>query len=191
MWHVKLTTYCLWVMAIFSALAMPDGQAAQLDFLVSKDGTYVIDIGTKLVWSRCVEGMRWNGQTCAGTPQLVSYGEALALANARAKADGLRWRVPGVKELQRLASNEVHSSRDEKEIFPASPPDWHWTVSATIDTKPFNQYDYKNIERGVTAQNANRIAFLHGWGVNLQTGEARGDILKRTKLPVRLVCQED
>ena len=57
----------------------------------------------------------------------------------------------------------------------------------SVDTSNVNQYDYKNIERGVTPQNANRIAFLHGWAVNLLTGEAREDVLERTKLPVRLV----
>ncbi len=47
----------------------------------------------------------------------------------------------------------------------------------------------KNIEKGVTAENSNSLAFLHGWAVNPQTGEARGDVLKREKLLVRLVCE--
>jgi hypothetical protein len=29
--------------------------------------------------------------------------------------------------------------------------------------------------------------FLHGWAVNLDTGVARGDVTKATRLPVRLV----
>jgi hypothetical protein len=31
------------------------------------------------------------------------------------------------------------------------------------------------------------MAFLHGWAVNSVTGEARGDVTKQSKLPVRLV----
>jgi hypothetical protein len=45
--------------------------------------------------------------------------------------------------------------------------------------------------RGRTNENTNRMAFLHGWAVNLTSGEARGDVTKRTKLPVRLVRPQE
>ena len=41
--------------------------------------------------------------------------------------------------------------------------------------------------QGRTSENTTQLAFLHAWAVNLATGEARGDVLKRTELPVRLV----
>lgn len=171
-------------MAMHSAKA--GGQAESSTLTVSRNGADVSDARSKLIWSRCVEGMQWDGKTCTGQPTLASHAEALSLARARAKAEGLNWRVPRVKELQRLVNTEK-----EEGVFPAAPPGWHWTVSANIDTRPVNQYDYGNIERGVTAQSLNRMAFLHGWAVNMRSAQARGDVTKRTKLPVRLVRQEN
>lgn len=162
------------------------GQVSSASLVVSKNGAHVSDLRSKLIWSRCVEGMRWDGQTCKGSPILASHAEALSLARARAETEGLSWRLPRVKELQRLVNTEK-----EEAVFPAAPQGWHWTASAKIDTKSINQYDYGNIERGVTEQSVNRMAFLHGWAVNMRSAETRGDFLKRTKLPVRLVRQEN
>lgn len=159
------------------------------DFVVSQDGSFVVDAQTELVWSRCVEGMQWNGKNCIGTPRLATYVEALSMAKQRSKADGVQWRVPRVKELQHVLDKAMHSKQGLKAIFPAAPADWHWTGSANINTKSVNQYAYKNIERGATAKSADSLEFLHGWAVNSQTGEARGDVLKRDKLLVRLVCE--
>jgi hypothetical protein len=177
-------------MAMNSTLLLAAGQTEAPNFTVSTDGSQVIEVKTRTAWARCVEGMQWNGQTCAGTPVLATHAEALALANARSKADGLRWRVPRVKELQRIAAESAHAPKAAESLFPGSPKDWHWTVTAKVDSTPVNQYDYRNIERGITEHNASHLAVLHGWGVKMQTGEARGDILKKTKLPVRLVRQE-
>ena len=179
-----------WVCALAAHSALAGNQAQAPDLVVSKDGTCVLDLRSKLAWSRCAEGMQWNGQTCAGEPLLVSHAEAVSLARARAKAEGLPWRVPRVKELQHIVSKAAHAGQGKAVFFPAAPPDWHWSVAVNIDVSEVNQYDYSNIERGVTAQNANRMAFLHGWAVNAQSGVARGEVPKRTKLPVRLVRQE-
>jgi len=189
MQKLKIAAGLMCALAAHSALAGKQAQPA--DLVVSKDGASVSDLRSKLTWSRCAEGMQWNGQTCAGEPQLVSHAEALSLARARAKAEGLPWRVPRVKELQHLVSKAAHAGQGKAVVLPAAPPDWHWAVAVNIDVSPVNQYDYSNIERGVTAQNANRMAFLHGWAVNVQSGVARGDVPKRTKLPVRLVRQAE
>jgi hypothetical protein len=156
-------------------------------FVASEDGASVLQPQTKLIWRRCAEGVQWNGASCEGTPLLLTRGEAQTLAGARAKAEGLAWRVPHSKELQRLARATAQPQESTEAVFPAAPTGWHWSATVSVDTSNVNQYDYKNIERGVTPQNANRIAFLHGWAVNLLTGEAREDVLERTKLPVRLV----
>ena len=50
-----------------------------------------------------------------------------------------------------------------------------------------NQYSYDNIQKGRNNDNADRMAYLHGWAVNLATGEAKGDVSKRSNLPLRLV----
>ena len=51
----------------------------------------------------------------------------------------------------------------------------------------FNQYDYGNIVQGRNASGANSVSFMHGWAVHMGTGEAAGDVSKKTGLLVRLV----
>lgn len=153
----------------------------------SSDGTAVVDPGKKQVWSRCAEGMRWNGRTCTGEPLLMTHGEAVARAASLAKAEGLNWRLPHVTELRGLASKTARQSGRGPELFPAAPVGWYWSKTASLNTAQINQYDYANIARGRTNENAPRIDVRHRWAVNLSTGEARGDVNRSTELPVRLV----
>lgn len=163
---------------------------APSSLVLSNDGTRVIDPRRGLTWPRCVEGMQWNGTTCIGEPLLMNHAEAIAWAGKRAKAEGVRWRLPRAADLRRLVNNSADPPGLDRVLFPAAPLDWHWALNASVDTSAVNPYDYGNIARGRTNENANHMAFLHGWAVNLKTGEARGDVVKRTKLPVRLVRSE-
>jgi hypothetical protein len=183
-----LRTVASWLCLVAMHCAQAASPAQAPGLMVSKDGSFVFDPHSRLAWARCVEGMQWSGQSCTGEPKQVNFAEARALAIARAKADDACWRVPGVKELQHLVGNGEASAQGGEALFPSAPPDWYWTASVSIDSRSVNPYDYKNIQKGVTEQNANRLAFLHGWVVNVQTGEARGGVLRSTKLPVRLVC---
>ena len=153
------------------------------------NGAQVLDPYTGLAWARCVEGMRWNGRTCTGQPARVGHAQALALAAARKDADGFAWRLPRVTELERLVHRSGPPPGLDPVLFPAAPAESHWAMTASIDTNlsPVNQYNYANIQRGRTDENTTQLSFLHGWAVNPATGEARGDVLKRTELPVRLV----
>ncbi|MDZ7856942.1 DUF1566 domain-containing protein [Sphaerotilus sp.] len=163
---------------------------AQAPRLVPADhGAQILDPHTGLAWSRCVEGMHWNGKTCTGQPARVSHAQALALAAARKDADGFAWRLPRVTELQRLLHRSGPPPGLDPVLFPAAPAESHWAMTASIDTNmsPINQYNYANIQRGRTDEHTTQLAFLHGWTVNPASGEARGDVLKRTELPVRLV----
>ncbi|HET8871278.1 MAG TPA: DUF1566 domain-containing protein [Aquabacterium sp.] len=155
--------------------------------MLSSDGNWVIDPHTKLQWPRCVEGMHWNGKTCAGTARLVTYTEARSLARQRSEAEGTHWRVPKEIELRRLSQRIGQATKSTESVFPAAPTGWYWSANVTIDTQPVNQYNYKNIEQGVNSDNINRLAYLHGWAVNLETGESRGDVPKQERLPLRLV----
>jgi Protein of unknown function (DUF1566) len=170
-----------------SAIAASPTEAA--NFVVADNGVFVVDAQTELAWSRCVEGMQWDGKTCLGTPVLATYAEAQALAKTRAKADGLPWRVPRVKELQSFFSKAAQTKKTKALLLPASPSGWHWSGSANIQTQAVNQYQYKNIEQGVSSQHVNSLAFLNGWVVHPETGEARDNVFKREKFLVRLVCQ--
>lgn len=166
--------------------------AAPPDWGYSADGTHVLHLSARAVWSRCVEGMRWDGQRCVGEALRLDHAGALALARKRTETDGLAWRLPQVKELQHLLDVNDHASAGTTAVFlPAAPPGWCWTGTAPVDTSSFNEYSYGNVMRGLTAQNTTQVRFLHGWAVDLATGEARDDALKRSRLLVRLVAPLD
>lgn len=167
------------LLALACCLAASAGGAA--DWAVSADGAYVIDVRARLAWPRCIEGMSWNGGACAGTPQLLDHAEAQALAVNRWKAESVRWRLPTSHELKRLAG---HMGTD---LFPGSPGGWYWSGSATVNTAQANPYNYGNVMQGRSGDATNRLNYLHGWAVNLSTGEAAGDVSRRNRLPVRLV----
>lgn len=147
----------------------------------SADGAYVIDPRSKLAWPRCAEGMQWNGRTCAGEPRLMTHGEAAALATARFKAEGVAWRLPRLTELRRWAGSE-----QGRELFPGDPQDWTWTSTSRIDTTQSSPYAYDNITRG-SLGTQDRLGVQQGWAVHMGTGEARGDVARKTALIVRLV----
>jgi Protein of unknown function (DUF1566) len=157
--------------------------------VLSEDGAAIVDIKTKQVWPRCVEGMHWSGKTCSGEPLLLTHAEAVALAATRKKADGANWRLPRVTDLQRLTGRNTNHPGLDPDLFPAAPRQWHWAMTANIktDVGQINQYNYGNITQGRTSSSVNQMAFLHGWAVNLTTGEARSDFAKNMALPVRLV----
>lgn len=181
------------VLASFVFVAMAQAAAptaAEVPRLVPADhGAQILDPHTGLAWSRCVEGMHWNGKTCVGQPVRVGHAQALALAAARKDVDGLAWRLPRVTELERLLHRAGPTPGLDPVLFPAAPAEGHWAMTASVDLslKPVNPYNYANIQRGRTDENTTQLSFLHGWAVNPATGEARGDVLKRTELPVRLV----
>jgi hypothetical protein len=156
------------------------------EWLATTDGAYIVNLRWQLAWPRCVEGMRWNGRSCTGVPRMVDHGEAMALARAKRKADGGLWRVPRAPELQKLARVGPVPGI-EGDAFPDAPADWHWTSTANLATESVNPYTYDNIVRGRGTDKPYEPAFLQGWVVNPATGEARSDMPKRTRLPVRLV----
>lgn len=151
------------------------------------DAASVTDPATGQVWRRCVEGMAWNGKACTGEPLRLTRAEAIARARAVAQAEGLDWRLPRVTELRRIAGGGASRAGAERLRFSAAPAGWHWSVTVSLDTSPVNQYDYANVARGRTNENAARLALRRGWAVDAITGEARGDVDRATKLPLRLV----
>ncbi len=175
-------------LALVSACAAPSPDAPNAPRLVpSADGTEVINTRARLAWSRCVEGMSWNGQTCTGKPKLVDHAGAMGLAAARRQSEALGWRLPRVTELKRLVSKGVTPPGVDPVLFPAAPRGWYWSMTANLRTGGnFNQYNYGNVMRGRTSDDGQPPA-LQGWAVNLSDGEARDDVSKQSRLPVRLV----
>jgi Protein of unknown function (DUF1566) len=78
------------------------GKPLQQQFEISPDMQEVQDELTGITWRRCVEGTRWKHGRCAGKPKLMAWFEALA--HASAQGDG--WRLPNLKELRHLLSDE-------------------------------------------------------------------------------------
>lgn len=174
----------LWVL---SAVASPQ-QKGSADWRVSDDGAYVIDVRAQLAWPRCVEGMQWNGTTCTGKPLLLDRAEATALATARWQAEGVAWRLPRAAELQRLVGKAAHNAAGaDARLFPAAPDLWYWSSTANVSGVRGNQYNYNTIRQSREGDSAGQMALLNGWAVNMATGEARGDVARASKLPVRLV----
>ena len=69
-------------------------------YMPSPDGQEITDSKTGLVWRRCVEGMAWKGDTCAGNAVFSNHLGAVA----RATAAGQPWRLPTMKELSSIVS---------------------------------------------------------------------------------------
>lgn len=167
------------------ALAAPPEPA--VEWAVSDDGATVIDVRAQLAWPRCVEGMRWTGKTCTGKPLLLDRAEATAHAADRWKAEGVPWRLPRAAELQRLVNKAANPPGMDTRLFPASPDLWYWSSTANVSGLRSNQYNYNTIRQGREGDSAAQMAMLNGWAVSLSTGEARGDVARGSKLPVRLV----
>jgi hypothetical protein len=128
--------------------------------------------------------MQWNGKTCTGRPQRLDHAQAAALANARWKAEGVRWRLPRVPELKRLVDKTINPPGLDPVLFPAAPHDWHWSGTANVVTGSGNPYNYGNV---MDSRGGGDMAFRQGWAVNLESAETRSDVGKATQLLVRLV----
>lgn len=184
----------LCVLGLAMAAACMAGRPASSDWLPTTDGTEVVDVHARQAWARCVEGMRWDGITCRGEPVLATHKEALALASERRKADGLDWRLPRVTDLRRLVNETVARGRRSQALFPSAPHDWYWAATANVEPSAgaANPYNYGTVMRSQDNTSPRRMAFLNGWAVDMDTGDARSDMPKRTtRLPVRLVRSMD
>ena len=160
--------------------------AAAARSLLAQDAV-VVDGQARLAWARCVVGMEWNGKTCAGRPDRLDHGQALALASARAHSEALPWRLPRVNELRHLVDRSARPPGPDAVLFPAAPRDWHWAANVNANARSVNPYNYGNVMQGRTSESATRTEFTLGWAVHTGTGEARGDASKSSALPVRLV----
>lgn len=197
-WPARWPAIGLTLLMLAPLACLAEARGAAAGWRLSADGREVIDERTGQAWSRCVEGMHWTGKTCAGAPTMATHKEALALASQRRQADGLDWRLPRVTDLRRLAQDagatgakgaKGDQGGEADRLFPGAPRDLYWAGTARVDTRStaVNPYNYGNIAEHRSPDNLNRLGFLHGWAVDMRTGEAQGDVSKRTRLPVRLV----
>jgi hypothetical protein len=151
----------------------------------SADGQELIDAAAGLAWSRCAEGMRWDGRRCDGEIKLFTHAEALASARTRSEAEGRLWRVPRVQELKRLPEH-LGSKPQAAVLMPDVPRGWYWTSTVRIESEAVNVYSYANVQRGTTERQADRLSLQAGWQVEYPSGAVRSSP-KREKQLVRLV----
>lgn len=156
----------------------------------SADGGSIIDPIGRLAWSRCLEGMRWDGRRCSGAPVLLDHAAALVAASQRSNAEALPWRLPRVQELRRLGERSVQESGLAR-LMPNAPSQYHWSGTAEVVTRRANPYNYGNVMQGVTSEYPAPSRIPGVWAVNPHTGEARSDLPRSTALPVRLVRSLD
>lgn len=89
------------------------------------NGSEVKDQTTGLVWQRCSLGQIWSGTTCTGTPSLHEWPDALA----KAKAVGVGYRLPNIKELQTLVDSACYAPAINTTLFPSTPDHYYWSSS--------------------------------------------------------------
>jgi Protein of unknown function (DUF1566) len=173
--------------ALLIALVTAGTRAADIPAKIttSVDGRELLDTSAGVAWSRCVEGMQWEGRRCNGEATLATHAQALALARARSAADGHLWRVPRVQELKRL-HERLGTVQESALLMPDAPGGWHWSGTVRIESEAVNVYSYRNVERGTTQRQVDRLATQTGWAVEEPGGAVR-EMPKRQKLPVRLV----
>jgi hypothetical protein len=103
-------------------------------YALSADGTEVSDttVTAQLTWRRCVEGMTWDGTTCAGTPLVFTHEQALRWAMQQAAITRVAWRVPSVKEQNWIVQREIASPPIAHKTFPNTPAAPTWTSTPEV-----------------------------------------------------------
>ena len=102
------------------------------DFVAQDDGT-VLHRPSRRVWQRCALGQSWDGTTCTGAPDLLSWSAALAAAESHVQAGEDDWRVPNRNELAAILEDRCFSPSINVAAFPAAPVDVYWTSSPVTD----------------------------------------------------------
>ncbi|MEO6280529.1 DUF1566 domain-containing protein [Roseateles sp.] len=180
----------LTLLATLLAVVLPvraaEPASASPGLVPAADGMELVDAASGQAWSRCVEGMHWDGRTCQGEAALFTHAEALAMARARSEAEGRAWRVPRVPEIKQFGGRLAHTPQPAT-LAPAAPAGWYWTSTVRIESEAVNPYAYRNVQRGATETQVNRLAVQVGWAVDARSGDVRGDMPKRQRLPLRLV----
>ena len=178
-----------WLRAAALCLALPVAHAAWAhDWRVQgPQSQEVVDAATGLIWRRCVEGMYWTGDACAGDAQSMDWTQAQARARAMAHADAQAWKLPTLAQLKSLAAFARSQPAAFAPLFPQSPSGWYWSGSSSVNSAAVNPFDYGNVQRGVDGTNVNRISYRQAWAVEFGARDAQENMPRRSALHVRLV----
>ena len=194
--HPLQTLCCAWLLTAGlggPALAQTTPGSPAADWAISADGQQLLQAGARLLWPRCVEGMRWNGRTCTGTPMYLDYPQAVEQARRRSQAEGVRWRLPTARELQFVSQhNQRAVDARQTALLPEPSLGWSWSATTSVIRQQVNPYSYDTIARGAAGgAGGQQLDLENGWAVNTGTAEMRGDISRRTPMMLRLVRAAD
>ena len=122
-------------MGLALSLGIATAAGAQTRFIVSANGSEVIDSHTSLTWRRCVEGMTWSGSTCTGSALSLTHSAAFARAKTQQG-----WRLPNVKELASIVDDAVYANNGSTAVvamidaaaFPNTPQNPHWASTPQV-----------------------------------------------------------
>jgi len=98
-------------------------------FTDNGNGT-VTDTQTKVVWQRCVVGMKWDGKSCTGQSLDYKYRESHSVVdefNQKKVAKHSNWRLPTEKELASLVESTCFNPAINLDVFPYTPQSGFWT----------------------------------------------------------------
>lgn len=93
---------------------------------VTIDGSEVRDKVTGLVWQRCVIGKTWNGSSCMGAANSLTWIQALDAARTATISQApaaFAWRLPSYAELNSLVERSCYDPSININWFPATPVD--------------------------------------------------------------------
>ena len=85
-----------------------------------------------LIWRRCSEGLRHEGNSVDGELLILNHAAAQAYAAQVAEQTGQGWRLPTVEELAGLVDRSYANPAINPKIFPATPSKWFWTASPRL-----------------------------------------------------------
>ena len=99
-----IASYCKLLVALTVALFSLGASAEP--YFIHKDGAMVYDQATGLVWMRCSLGQTWDGVSCTGNAQTVTFNGATKNSATFNTTGGLNghtdWVVPTIRQLQSL-----------------------------------------------------------------------------------------
>ena len=92
------------------------------DFRIEAGGHVVSHPRTGLSWRRCQLGMEWDGVTCSGIAQSLSWQNALLAVQSINQGGGIAgqhdWRLPDLNELLTLVDHGCHDPAINANVFP-------------------------------------------------------------------------
>jgi hypothetical protein len=104
-------------------------------FTPSADGNEVVDNQSKLIWSRCLLGMKYQGGRCQGQAQPLAASLIPSKIEELNKESGKKWRLPSMAELRQLVSMKDADydkvGAIDPKAFPGTPPSRVWTTQST------------------------------------------------------------